>query len=183
MRVATTISATLVAQWPQNYAVGAPRRLDFHSISDDSVPLSNISPHPHPVLHLPRLSQIECELHSHQMLHLRSERLLDPQTHLTRQRGFPIQQARKRLPHRRRGLSPHLELFVFCSPELKTFHVKRFHLKLSKHAHFSVLRRRNFTRASDHSIVSGVSANSFVAASQAKAAARANLPARIDSTI
>ena len=59
MRVATTISATLVAQWPQNYAVGAPRRLDFHSISDDSVPLSNISPHPHPVLHLPRLSQID----------------------------------------------------------------------------------------------------------------------------
>ncbi len=67
-------------------------------LTDDTVSFPDASLYPGPMLHFAGLSQIECKLHSLQVIHLRAERLLDPQAHFARKRRFPIQQARKRLP-------------------------------------------------------------------------------------
>src|ERR1019366_5976602 len=68
-------------------------RLVFWSIPDDPRFFPNVSLYRDPALCFARLSQIESKLHSHQVLHLRPKRLLDPQAHLTRKRRFPVQQA------------------------------------------------------------------------------------------
>jgi hypothetical protein len=160
------------------------------------------------------LSQIECKLHSRQVLHLRPERLLDPQAHLARQRRFAIQQTRKRLPPDTDGLRGRIRAergarvpqnsrakfssdcarsfgngYAFRSPELKNVSRETFPSKTPANDNAFRELSRDLTAicvgqsGKDQLIVSGVSANSFFSASQAKAAARANLPARIDSTM
>jgi hypothetical protein len=73
-------------------------RLFFGTIPDDPISFRDVSFYADPALHFASLSQIKSELHSHQVFHLRPERFLDPQAHLTRKRRFLIQQVRKRLP-------------------------------------------------------------------------------------
>ncbi len=79
--------------------------------------------------------------------------------------------------------------FVFSSPELKNVSRETFSSKAQQVAPLfggQARIRRNLARrfsAIYQLIVNGVSMNSFLSGSQAKAAARANLPARIDITI
>jgi hypothetical protein len=71
--------------------------------------------------------------------------------------------------------------FAFRSPELKN--VSRETFGSGSWEITPVSQNAPDLGHNRHSIVSGVSANSFFSESQAKAAARANLPERIDNTM
>ena len=60
----------------QDLRRGCAARLFLGTIADDPISFRDVSFHPDPILRLARLSQIESKLHSHQMFHLRPERLL-----------------------------------------------------------------------------------------------------------